>query len=372
MDWKTWLERREKIRLSSADWEFIQEEAGRSSDIQDSEVEGYRLRLTSEARRLKTARRHAKNLRPRKKVTERDRSVVELTPSDLARAKAFTLYVGELARSNRDLQHFRKEVLGGHIASRDEAIRFLKSHVLSYQPALYFRMHSIPVFGHECHLEPTSEMFENDSTPQTRRLTISWDGHERVEDVNRRLFSPDDQSPIEKLKVEIPKGGSHDITVWKRSVHDRLRELSEKLSRATPWRPGRAAWFVLTDQVPDIHPLWVTERSQVASDVGGSFVYKRLTIQVEPWVSANTVLEVYRAAQQASLPGRNRKLLPKNLELLSFAMERRIGESPSPWRTIMSDWNAEHPDAIYEDSRRFQRDYKRALRAVTLPEYERL
>ena len=166
MDWKKWIERREKILLSPADWLFIQEEAGRASEVPDSEVEQYKLRLTRGARRLKAARRHARRLRPRKKVTERDRSEVCLTPSDLARAKAFTLYVGELARSNRDLQHFRKEVLGGRIASRAEAILFLKSHALSYQPALYFRTHSIPVFGHECTLEPLSEIFETESTHQ--------------------------------------------------------------------------------------------------------------------------------------------------------------------------------------------------------------
>ena len=95
---------------------------------------------------------------------------------------------------------------------------------------------------------------------------------------------------------------------------------------------------------------------------------------MEPWVSEETVRRTYREAQVRMLHGDNRPVKNKQLDLFKFVSSKtdpstlygreraRVAEE------FVSEWDQVHPnDAYGGDTRRFWRDYDRAVRLIALP-----
>lgn len=82
-------------------------------------------------------------------------------------------------------------------------------------------------------------------------------------------------------------------------------------------------------------------------------------LSVHPWVSAPSVMKLYRMYQKLVLQRENRPPREYRLQLFDFVSERRHrGES---WREIQEAWNKAHPDLAYVPEairiRNFQRDF---------------
>jgi hypothetical protein len=142
------------------------------------------------------------------------------------------------------------------------------------------------------------------------------------------------------------------------------------------WDQERALWFLLTDEAPSAEPVFADLRRPLR--VGKHLSYGRVTLQVEPWIPAETVTNYYRLLQVSILGHIPRALSLRNLKLTRFVLHhlrRRVaaevrgeGASGMPtWRALMMRWNKAHPDMAYDNERLFHRDFFRTARSVVRP-----
>ncbi len=135
-----------------------------------------------------------------------------------------------------------------------------------------------------------------------------------------------------------------------------LGDLAHRLASLYPWEAEDAAWFVLTEEPPEVVPL-----SLSYDERRGDYA-----LVFAPWVSEETYRGAYR-----SVHGRdNRPLGKKALALFSFVTERTgIGEK-KPWAELTRAWNEVHgksPAWRFEDRSELRRMYLRAERKLAAP-----
>jgi hypothetical protein len=99
-----------------------------------------------------------------------------------------------------------------------------------------------------------------------------------------------------------------------------------------------------------------------------------VTMKVEPWISEKTVRRTYREAQVRMLRGDNRPAKSKQLDLFRFVSGKTDPftlygrERAKVTKTLVPEWDQRNPaDAYGADTRRFWRDYDRALELIALP-----
>lgn len=206
-----------------------------------------------------------------------------------------------------------------------------------------------------------------------------------VRDRRRKHILLPTSEEVEEAHVGIPKLGywrGYTDHVRADSPLGALRDLGNYLTkRYQGWRATYATRFVLTGDAPELRPL-VVERQ-------GSTI----TMHVESWISADSVQNAYRSQLQFSEwlgkrygSGRssrwNRRISDKNLKLLRFVTERIDSRGRRPdGKALVAEWDAqewvrewdaqkeveENPRkrASYKgETRRFWRDYNRALHSV--------
>jgi hypothetical protein len=149
----------------------------------------------------------------------------------------------------------------------------------------------------------------------------------------------------------------YDLHVWPQTPLDQLRRLALSLSQSYPWQPAQAAAFVLEGLMPRATPFllslpqtWHETRPR----------REKLVMEVDLWMPASAVLRAYRAYQRKVLPGHNRPVGPKSINLVNFVLRHR----PATWQKLLDGWNTEHPDTPYPDYRRFRYAFQRAERSL--------
>ncbi len=177
---------------------------------------------------------------------------------------------------------------------------------------------------------------------------------------SRRRKPSDD--PIEVLRYT-NRHVSHDLHVWPGSPLDDLRKLAATLAESYPWETGQAAAFVLEGLIPLATPFmlrfpqpWHEGRPRRA----------KLIMEVELWMPAASVLAAYRHVQRQVLPGHNRPISRRSIDLVNFVQQHRPASS---WQALLNSWNNEHPSAPYRDYRRFRYAYDRARKSLLFPVY---
>lgn len=157
--------------------------------------------------------------------------------------------------------------------------------------------------------------------------------------------------------------------VWPGSVLAFLVNASKTLTlRYSPWEEYQATWFVLTGHAPSVRPLRVSYRQSHFEE----YSHYVLTLQVEPWVPASTVLRTYRDLQRRLLGRENRPLTLHALAVFEFVTGRRAAGGKVSWRQLMQEWNSDPARKPYRDPRQFQRTYERTEHAVVDPQYHPL
>jgi hypothetical protein len=132
-----------------------------------------------------------------------------------------------------------------------------------------------------------------------------------------------------------------------------LEDLSRWLLTLYPWPLRDAAWFVLTDESPEVEPLKV----QRNADSGAV----RLTF--EPWISEDTIRRAYRSLQL----GDNRPLEEKSLALFRFVTEYTEPGKKPKWAELTRRWNELYTNHKFIDRSALRRAYKRAERRLGAP-----
>jgi hypothetical protein len=173
--------------------------------------------------------------------------------------------------------------------------------------------------------------------------------------------SPLGSGPAEVLRYQ-NRNVAYDLHVAAGSPLDELRELSESLVKFYPWEPAQAAAFVLEGLIPLPTPFmlhfpqtWHETRPTRA----------KLVMEVDLWMPASAVLRAYRRVQRQVLPGHNRPVSRRSLDLVNFVMQHR----PGTWQEHLDDWNTEHPTATYSDYRRFRYAFIRARQSLLFTTY---
>jgi hypothetical protein len=175
------------------------------------------------------------------------------------------------------------------------------------------------------------------------------------------------------------------------------KELSEELNGY--WSDREAISFVLADNVSVRPPVSVGLDDFAEGPLG----YGVITMRVEPWVHADTVLSLYKEQQRLYEGRRPRVFSSRNLEVAQFVFTRlrmmwyvemsrmverlrsdertgacwyesrirrseiddlRQHSASFSWRNLMESWNSTHAAERYDDERRFYQDFYRTARVI--------
>lgn len=148
-----------------------------------------------------------------------------------------------------------------------------------------------------------------------------------------------------------------------------LDDLVSWLNWRYGWNQADATDFLEAGRPPVDPPIPLPIDVQVEDTSRPERKNGRIVLLVEPWVSPETVLRVYRRAQHWALGGKNRPIQEKNLKLFEFVERQKLEGQRPPWSTLIEQWNEAYPTQSYSDIRHFARDYERTRKALLLPKY---
>jgi hypothetical protein len=217
--------------------------------------------------------------------------------------------------------------------------------------------------------------------------------------------STDDLEPSGQLEYFSRIPGRHQrIEYYVGSYFERLRNLSHKLiNDLFPlWSEAEAVWFVLTGEVDTPKALV----ADIDSFFGDRLTYGTITLTVQPWVSADSVVKAYKYLQMTMLRRKLQPLARSNMSVVTFVMKElkkiviagpegqpeqvnfaeeeisdRVHETTPEdapqdgwtpqerrsWRVLMERYNQANPDSAYQDERQFYRDFYRVAHAIVRP-----
>lgn len=153
-----------------------------------------------------------------------------------------------------------------------------------------------------------------------------------------------------------------EIHVWSGSPLDGLRKLAESLTKFYPWEPAQAAAFVLEGLIPLATPFML-RLPQAPHETRPTRA--KLVMEVDLWMPASSVLRAYRDVQRHVLPGHNRPVSRRSIDLVNFVLTYRL----DTWPKLLERWNTEHPTAAYSDYRRLRYAFVRARKSLLFPTY---
>jgi len=160
------------------------------------------------------------------------------------------------------------------------------------------------------------------------------------------------------------------------SVVDELVKLGSQLEHAYGWDEGEGVIFVLSGVSPFVPPGRVQSHWSAGNWHRGGVI----TLEVQPWVSVDTLTDAFRRAQRQYFQGhRNRAISERHSELFRFIVQRtrfreeetgcnilRI-ERKGTWTALLRAWNAEHPEWSYASWRQLAQDFKRTRDRIVYP-----
>lgn len=302
-------------------------------------------------------------------------------------AQAMSALFALLADQVPEVQEFREKVLGGTFLTHDEAHALIASHAVRLLSLEQFSAWGIPVTNHRADtldsaahrgkFNPVDEWtaIRVDPPGVTKRVRYAYS---RNGDLSTRCVVKDGNVVPTYTGLPIERHGDHTYPswLWPGSVIDELYELSEELADMFDWprsaldtqgrpRNEAAAWFVLTGEVPEVHPVDV----RWSMTGGGKYLNPQWRIQltVPPWLPQEEVSQAYRLLRGEVSGGRELPKKTKSLEVARFVweQERKNGYcEPPPWRTWCELWNEEHTDHRFKDYRHFRTYFSRGDAAV--------
>ena len=136
---------------------------------------------------------------------------------------------------------------------------------------------------------------------------------------------------------------------------ERLRQISDRLSRRYRWQEAQATIFVLTGRTPLVPPA----EAKIEREA--------IVLTVDPSLTPRQVADRYRQFRKDILGGGRIKALSlKHLRLAAFDADRPSQET---WKKKMDAWNRSAPEEEwrYKNDGRFKRDCLQAKRRLLAP-----
>lgn len=307
--------------------------------------------------------------------------VLQHASNERDRAAAFSEYLAlAVAVENHAVQRFRRRILGGILLAPEQAHDLVESPAAERFPITWFKRFRVPVVGHSATFDPLAEGFDEEGPYRLARMRVNPPGITRLIRY-RPLFV--EYSRLEDIPTLVlpHRSGAPNVPrlVSRGSVLDELREVSEELSAlCPPWEEAQAAWFTLTDEVPSVSAL--TGKVNVTKNSVAN--YGKISLSVEPWISADSVRQAYQDMQKAVLRRKNRPIFERNLAVFRFVVAElrsllprdqmwRLHSMEVPsWRALCARWNREvRQEWRYEDVRHFRRAFVRGMSSIVRANY---
>lgn len=318
---------------------------------------------------------------PRGRTRQKEITPV-LRPNERARAEAFSVYIAKHAATTALVRRFRRDILQGAVLSQEQAIAFLTSPASQVLAQEQFEALGIPLVGHNAQVTDHGEKFRIDEGAEgapflirTQHVTlqIEWPGGMIEETFEREIQDPHPRVPLRcfpPLLFLDSEGKTQHIVPWEWAILSKLGKLSRDLAQRYRglWTEAQATMFVLTDVTPFIASLQVSIRglSRVVNDpfpeddddAGEdkdaswplALSRRQIILTVDAWVSDDTVLRAYKAAQHEVLKRDNRQLGERAVALVRFLVELEDCEKMTG-DARMAAWNRAqtNPDWQYDD-----------------------
>jgi|GEM_PF-3137898 len=317
-------------------------------------------------RRLRTSEAIAQRTPPPGRTASAAKSV-SLQPRELLRAEAFSAWLSHHVTAIPRVRRLRQDLFGGGVLSAAQAEALLQSPAPRFLSAKRFHALGIPLLGHTAHLVNTSQDFSYEGNVTQATLQLNWPGGTHEESCR---WEDRQNMPATRIRELVLPRLKQDwiVKVWPSSVFGELSDCSAWLAERYAWPLPEALWFLLTGDTPPMAPLRLGVHGAVHSDLHRYTI----TLTVEPWISADTVLQAYRAVQDMVLQGQdNRPLGERSLTLLQFVAEHGVRQKKRPgWNAVMTAWNRAYPQWAYDRLSNFAKDADRIELAVRFPKHE--
>jgi hypothetical protein len=169
---------------------------------------------------------------------------------------------------------------------------------------------------------------------------------------------PARSSSLDLLDYPGATGWVDRIPVRENGVLDRLRIISEELSRNYEWQAAQATAFVLTNEPPSIAPLMCTVRKRSVPALS------RIELTIDPAMSPRELAEAYRKLRSQVVGRRHRNLTAKHSTLAVFRSSRPQRETLEESRRA---WNKQYPKWRYRAASTFGTHCAVAMRRLLDP-----
>jgi len=282
----------------------------------------------------------------------------ELSEAENERARGLAVYYAALASEEAYVVKFREGILGDETFRPEAAKEWVTSVAAQCVPpgvyATLRRLQSPP--GH-----PEVEIIGMEKGAGEFERVLKLRDRGTGETLTSHLSLPDG------LAIHNVTLGEEQIEVYEGTTLDCLRLYGERLAKQYGWDREQAMWFILTDIPPPVHPLSTSIGFSLLGGPGHPWAAKRqeVTITIDPWVSEETLRDMYRRLRH-DLRGKQGRMSLKTLTLFRFITERD-GLKPQvkarrcdavPWTARMKEWNKSHPDWLYKDHANFRAAYR--------------
>jgi hypothetical protein len=344
--------------------------------------------LEREARKIiRLASGRAGHKSPSGRPPTEERPAWQLKGEELERSWAFSEYLARIATLEYEVQRFHSCYLGGHTIHPNRARALLASPVIAIWPAFGLRAARFSVLQHTHHTIETGRdddgsyalVEAHDPTTGITRTfkdrrplpAGAWSVGGKAKDARSNNQDAREVKGWQLLSFPHEEDGIHRVCVKPSSVLGELRKLTDNLIQRYPWWESETVWFVLTGVTP-----WVAPVSMEARGTGRAGLFERqfVTIKAEPWISEEAIQRTYREAQVRLLQGDNRPIRDKQTRLFRFVFSRiesyglEKKERAEAAKKLISEWDRNNPDDAYgSDTRRFWRDYDRAVLQIAQP-----
>lgn len=272
----------------------------------------------------------------------------ELTDLEAEHAAALAPYLAQRASLLPEVRDFREEKLGGGTLDTEQVAPFLRREFAHLPREEYADL--------EWALEQVPSYFDGNEEEELKDLIGG--SVNRGADAEARRWSENFRRAVEFDSMAMDYVPSrqfeHGLMQMIRDEAGRtLEDLGLSLASRYPWPLRDAAWFVLTDQPPEVEVL------EIGFDNGrGTY-----NITFAPWISEKTRQRAYRSVQE----GDNRPLGNKGLSAFRFVCEHTEPGRTPKWAELTERWNEQHPHDKFRDRSELRRMYKRAEERLVSP-----
>jgi hypothetical protein len=382
---RAWLAKQLRRPVPDDVWEALVEECFVAEAL-DDEIEDWQDGMRKRADELMVLKGHKAPAhkvppRPGRQPGSTQHYTATLSSAEHDRAEVFSRYLASHANGLRAVRQFRATYLGGNPLSPEQALAFCASPAVRFLAREDFEALKIPIRDHQAQLlDQETGATPIEGSPLVERfhrgaLQITWPGGTYTGPFGRGHHTLG-RKPIPGMVVHVPgeDGGEQRIYAWSQTVLYTLGKLSKQLARDYMWHEAHAAFFVLTGDVPWVAPIEVSWRSlgRTITTVDGqaawplSLLRPRITIEVDAWMSVETVTQTYKAVQRHILQRDNCNLRARSRALVRFLVET-TGDDRTPAQRLAA-WNQQYPQWRYAEYGRLQAAFKRAEFQICFPE----